>query len=132
MAYTMDIMKNILSRLLIVFHLIIVHTMAYPLQNEHQKLHIVMVILESTPQDAPALQTLLLQAAQLGRQEEDCLLYTVHRDTKNQSQFILYEQWKSQEAHRNHHQVLAALGLVKRLEELLAKPKQAFFVESIN
>jgi quinol monooxygenase YgiN len=77
-------------------------------------------------------QELLLQAeltalVRPSRNEEDCLLYDLHRSTDVPGDFLFYEIWASREAHAAHKQTPHFLRWNARKDTLLASRESTFW-----
>ena len=56
----------------------------------------------------------------------------MHQDNNNPSQFVLYENWESKEAHQEQFNKPYIIDLVKQLDGLLAKPYQVYFTQELQ
>lgn len=89
------------------------------------KKHTVIVILEAKIGKENELEQVLQEVATPSRSEETCLEYRLHRSTENPAQFILYENWQSQEKHQKQFTKPYIINLAEKLKDLLTKPYQA-------
>lgn len=93
--------------------------------------HTVVAILEAKPDCSQALEDALKVIVAPSRAEETNLEYRLHQSKNNPCEFILYENWTSEEKHQEQFQKLYIIELANKLENLLAKPYQVFFAKEI-
>jgi quinol monooxygenase YgiN len=95
------------------------------------KAYTVIAFLEAKPGKESELKQRLEDVVEPSRAENTCLEYRLHQDLNNPAQFVIYENWKSKEAHQEQFQKSYITALIKKLEELLAKPYQAIFAHEV-
>jgi protease I len=91
----------------------------------------VVAMLEAKPKKESVLKEELKKVAAFSRAEATCIEYHLHQDRSNKASFILYEKWKDKEAHQRQFQKPYIIELVKKLDDLLAKPYFVVFAEEI-
>jgi quinol monooxygenase YgiN len=101
------------------------------MQNKTLSPHTVVVILESKPGKEETLKAALQQAAFPSAQEGTNIDYRLHQNPDNPAQFVLYENWVSKEKHQEQFDKPYIKELGEKLDDLLAKPFQAFFVKEL-
>ncbi|WP_404405143.1 putative quinol monooxygenase [Jeotgalibacillus malaysiensis] len=62
----------------------------------------ITVILKSIPGKEKALLEELVKVAKPSREEKGCIEYNLHESLENESEFVLIEKWKNQEALQLH------------------------------
>ena len=95
------------------------------------KPHTVLVILEAKSGKENELESALKKAAELSRLEKINIEYRLLKNTENPQQFILYENWENKEKHQQQFEKPYIKKLASKLNELLARPYQAYFGEEI-
>lgn len=93
--------------------------------------HTVIVILEAKPGKEAEIKQALQNVIEPSRAEKACLEYRLHQDKNNPAQFILFENWQSKEDHLEQFNKPYIQELAIKIENLLAKPYQAFFAEEL-
>lgn len=94
--------------------------------------HTVIAILEAKPEKEAELKQALINVIEPSRSEKTCIEYRLHQSTKNKNEFILYENWKSQEAHQEQFKKPYILDLVNKIENILAKPYEVYFANELS
>ena len=92
----------------------------------------VIAILEAKADKVNELEAALTDVLTKSRAEDSNLEYRLHKSADVPGQFILYENWVSQEKHQEQFNKSYIIELVAQLETLLAKPYQAFFANELN
>lgn len=91
----------------------------------------VMCIVEAKPGKEEELKQQLMNVIEPSRKESTCLEYHLHEDINNSARFVLYEKWESKEAHQQQFQKPYILAFASKLDGLLEKPYEAFFLEEL-
>jgi quinol monooxygenase YgiN len=97
-----------------------------------KKAHTVMVVVEAKPEKVEELKEALLSVVAPSRAESSCLEYRLHQDKNNPAQFMLYENWESDEAHQKQFEKPYIVELAGRMGDLLAKPYFVVMAEDIS
>ncbi len=93
---------------------------------------VVVAHFRARPGKAEDLESLLLGLVGRTREEDGCLLYDLHRDETDASQFLFYEIWANRqvwEAHMNSAHIEALKTVV---EDYLAEPLQIWQMRQIE
>lgn len=93
--------------------------------------HTIIVILEAKPGQEDALKTALEMVAKHSRQEEANIDYRLHQSLDNPAQFILYENWVSEEKHQMQFEKPYIQAFAQSLDSILANPFEAYRAEEI-
>jgi quinol monooxygenase YgiN len=96
------------------------------------KPYTVVAILEANPGKETKLKEMLSEVIKPSREEDTCLNFQLHQDLNNPAIFILYENWKSKEAHQMQFEKPYIVALAQKLEGMLAKPYQFFCAEAVG
>ncbi len=96
------------------------------------KTHSVIVILEAKSGRENELQQALIKVIQPSRAEKTCIDYRLHQSHSNPCEFILYENWESQEAHQEQFHKPYIKELATQIDDLLTKPYQVYFAKPIE
>ena len=95
-----------------------------------------MIILNARLTAAPGfekeVEEALLAMIPNVQNEEGCLEYTLHRDTKNPGSFLYFERYKDQAALQTHGQTPYFRKLLDALDGKLAGPGEETFYEIIG
>ncbi|MCL4782028.1 MAG: antibiotic biosynthesis monooxygenase [Bryobacterales bacterium] len=78
------------------------------------------------------LESLLLSLVGSTRQEAGCLLYDLHRDETDPSQFLFYEIWANRQAWEAHMASPHLKAFKPVVEENLAEPFQIWQLRQIE
>ncbi len=97
-----------------------------------EKIHTVIIILEAKSGKDVELKQALMKVIKLSRAEKACLEYRLHQDQNNPNQFILYENWENKTAHQEQFNKPYIIELSKQINDLIAKPYQAYFAEEFS
>jgi len=97
-----------------------------------EKVHVVIVIFEAKPGKEGALEAALSDVVGPSRSEASCLEYRLHKSNTNPAEFVLYENWESQEKHQEQFQKPYIIALGQKLEELLVRPYQVIFSHELH
>lgn len=54
-------------------------------------------------------------------QEIGCIQYDVHIDCNNQTQLLIYEQWKTKEDYENHTHNIHVVQCLKNIKDVIIK-----------
>ncbi len=81
------------------------------------------------PTAADRLGELLLQLAAASRAEPGCINYDVHQSTRDPSQWIVYENWQSQQALDSHASADHYKQFGRATQDLLARPADLHVLE---
>lgn len=95
------------------------------------KYYTVIVILEAKPGKENELESELKKVAEYSRAESTNIEYKLNKSIDNPKQFILYENWVNKEMHQAQFEKPYIKNFANKLEELLAKPYEAFFSELV-
>ncbi|HEL2929504.1 TPA: antibiotic biosynthesis monooxygenase [Legionella pneumophila] len=94
--------------------------------------HTVVVIMEGIKGKEDALKNVLMSVVEPSRSESSCLEYRLHQDKNNPAQFILYENWESEQLHQEQFKKSYIIASIEKIEPLLAKPYQVIFANEIS
>lgn len=100
-------------------------------KNEMNRVHTVVVIIESINGKEDVLKSALMDVIEPSRSESSCLEYRLHQDKSNPAQFVLYEKWESAELHQEQFKKPYITALGEKIEALLAKPYQVIFANEL-
>ncbi len=92
---------------------------------------VVVALLRAKPGHEDGVATGLGEAAEQTHAEEGCLLYALHRDPEDPTQFALVERWASGEALDEHFTKPYIQALGERAAASLAEPPQVRFLEAL-
>lgn len=84
------------------------------------------------PGNEDALERLLLGLVERTRQEAGCLLYDLHRDERDPSQFLFYEIWANRQVWEAHMESPHLESFKPVVEDLLAEPLQIWQLRQIE
>ena len=91
-----------------------------------------MVILEAKPEKEAELEAALQAVVKPSRSESTCIEYRLHKSIDNSAEFMLFENWESQEKHAEQFSKPYIQDLGAKLEPLLAKPFQLVMANEVS
>ncbi len=100
-------------------------------KNEMNRVHTVVVIIESIKGKEDSLKNALMDVIEPSLSESSCLEYRLYQDKNNPAQFVLYENWESEELHQEQFNKSYITALGEKIEPLLAKPYQVIFANEL-
>ena len=95
------------------------------------KQHTVMVILEALPGKEGVLEQALREVVEPSSLEPACIEYRLHKSIENPAQFMLFENWESQQKHSEQFEKPYIKDLGEKLTDILAKPYQVVLAAEI-
>ena len=96
------------------------------------KSHTIIAILEAKKGKEQELKQALIEVIAPSRNESTCLEFRLHQAKNNPQQFVIYENWQSQEEHAKQFEKPYIINFVKKTEALLAKPFEVIYAEEIR
>ena len=91
----------------------------------------VMVLIDIKAGQEKAFQEALKTVVQESRKEPHALEYRVHQSQDNPSQYMLYETWSSDTAHKSQFEKPYIIAFSKAIEVMLSKPYEVFIGNEI-
>jgi quinol monooxygenase YgiN len=74
------------------------------------------------PNQETALQSLMVEVAELARQESGCLRYDLWQGSFNSAEFVAISEWSDGEAFQTHYQSGYVSELMRAIPELVDHP----------
>ena len=93
---------------------------------------VVITKLIAKPQCAEPLETELQNLATFSRADDNCLLYTIHRDVKNPDIFLLVQRWTSQETLESHVKSFIFLQHAMLIGALILAEPEIHYLETLS
>lgn len=95
------------------------------------KPYVVLVILEAKPGKEMELKQALMAVVEPHLSQNACLDYRLHQDVHNSAKFGIYARWISEEEHDKEFQKPYVQALMRKLDEILARPLEAIGAEEL-
>jgi len=86
--------------------------------------------IRARPEDLDRVRELSLEHVRRSRQEDGCLLHSVHRDVEDENRLVFLEHWADADALRAHFAVPASSAFVREAAVLAAEPPELSIYEA--
>ena len=101
-------------------------------EKKMKNAYTVICIVEAKKGKEDELKQALEAVVEPSRSESTNLEYRLHQDVNNPAQFVLYENWTSQEDHKKQFDKQYIIDLMEKTEDILEKPYMAVFAQEVR
>ena len=86
--------------------------------------------IRARPEDLDRVLVLSLEHVHRSRQEDGCLLHSVHRDVEDENRLVFLEHWADADALGAHFAVPASIAFVREAAALAVEPPELTVYEA--